>query len=69
MTKSDKISEIQINKELKPQAVEVLDLEGNYVKTYDTISDCIKDFPYCRKVLRGERKSANNHIFQYKLKI
>lgn len=65
LIKSDKITEIQINKELKPQAVEVFDLKGNLVKTFDTITECIKEFPYCRKVLRGERKTANNHIFKY----
>ena len=65
LIKSDKITEVQINKELKPQAVEVFDLNGNFVKTFDTITECIKEFPYCRKVLRGERKSANNHIFKY----
>lgn len=65
LIKSDYITEVQINKELKPQSIEVLDLNGNFIKKFDTISECVKEFPYCRKVLRGERKSAHNCIFKY----
>jgi hypothetical protein len=56
---------VQINKDLKPQPVEVLDLNGNFIKRFNTISECMKEFPYCRKVLRGERKTAHNYIFKY----
>lgn len=65
LIKSDYITEVQINKDLKPQPVEVLDLDGNFIKRFNTISECMKEFPYCRKVLRGERKTAHNYIFKY----
>lgn len=65
LIKSIKITEAQINNERKPQGIKVFDLEGNFIKKFDTISDCIKEFPYCRKVLRGERKSAHKCIFKY----
>lgn len=65
LIKSKEITEVIVNKELIPQPVEVLDLQGNFIKQFDTVSDCIKEFPYCRRVLRGERKSAHEHIFRY----
>lgn len=65
LIKSDYITKVKINKELTPQPVEVLDLEGNFIKKFETISECVKEFPYCRRVLRGERKSAHNCIFKY----
>lgn len=65
LIKSDFIPEVQINKELKPVSVNVFDLNGNFIKKFDTVSECIKEFPYCRKVLRGERKSSHNCIFKY----
>ena len=69
LIKETTIPEVQINKELKPQPVEVFNLQGNFIKEFNTISECIKEFPYCRRVLRGERKSSHNYIFKYKLKI
>lgn len=69
LIKSNEITEVQLHNELTPQPVEVYDLNENFIKEFETISDCIKEFPYCRKVLRGERKSAHKCIFKYKLKI
>ena len=69
LIKSDRITEPQINNELQPQGVDVYDLNENFIKTFDTISEFLKEFPYCRKVLRGERKSSQGCIFKYKLKI
>jgi hypothetical protein len=68
LIKSDKITEVQISYDLKPQPIEVFDLDGNFIKEFDTITECMKEFPYCRRVLRGERKSSNKHIFKYKVK-
>lgn len=67
LTKSDTLPEVQHQKELTPQSVDVFDLEGNFIKNFETISECIKEYPYCRKVLRGERKSSQG--FTFKLKI
>lgn len=69
LVKSEEITEVTINKELIPQPVEMFDLQGNFIKQFGTISECVKEFPYCRRVLRGERKSAHGYIFKYKLKI
>lgn len=65
LIKSNKITEVSINNELKARAVEVFDLEGNLIKKFNRVSDCIKEFPYCRKVLRGERRTAHKYIFKY----
>ena len=65
LIKSDTISLFVKNQELKPMGVEVYDKENNLIKTFKSVTDCIKEYPYCRKVLRGERKSTHNCIFKY----
>lgn len=63
--KSDIFQEVALLPEIKPQKVGVYDLNDNLVKTFETVAECQKEFPYCRKVLRKERKSAHEHIFKY----
>jgi len=63
--KSDIFIEATVNPEIVAQKVGVYDLENNLIKTFETVSECMKKFPYCRRVLRKERKTAHNHIFKY----
>lgn len=41
------------------------DLEGNLVKVWDTVSECAKEHPKCREVLKGFRNKTHNYIFKY----
>lgn len=63
--KSDIYQEVQLLPEIIPQKVAVYDLDHTLIKTFNTVSECIKEYPYCRRVLRKERKSAHNCIFEY----
>lgn len=67
LIKEDVLPEVQHEKKLIPQPVNVFDLKGNLIKTFNTISECIKEYPYCRRVLRGERKTAHGLIFKLKI--
>lgn len=67
LIKSDILPEVQHKKVFIPQSIDVFDIQGNFIKNFETISECIKEYPYCRKVLRGERKSSQG--FTFKLKI
>lgn len=44
--------------------VDQYDLEGNYIKTWDSISQCRKEFPKVREVLKGERTHCKNYTFK-----
>lgn len=49
----------------KARKVGQYDLDGNLIKIYDTVMDCVKDFSGCRFVLHGERKTAHGYTFKY----
>jgi hypothetical protein len=51
--KSEIYQEVTLIPEIKPQKVGVYDLENNLIKTFETVSECMKEFPYCRRVLRN----------------
>lgn len=51
--------------------IEMFDLNGNFVKEYASVNECIKDYPTFRKqmiqrVLKGQNKSHQGYIFKYK---
>lgn len=48
-----------------PRKVAVYDLNGNYIKTYDTVKACKKDYCGCVHVLAGDRNKAGNCTFKY----
>lgn len=65
LIKSNEFQEVALLPNLTPQKVGVYDLNNTLIKTFDTVSKCQKEFPYCRRVLRKERKSAHNYMFKY----
>lgn len=40
-------------------------LDGELVRTYNTVSECKKDFPGCCRVLKGKGKTCKGYIFKY----
>lgn len=51
--------------------IDMYDMEGNFIKSYDCVYDCVKDNPkfiasQINRVLRGILKSHRNHKFKYK---
>lgn len=50
----------------KPNQVEQYTLEGEYIKTWETYSECRKKFPNVGKVLRGITKKCKGFTFKYK---
>lgn len=52
-------------KELKPVKIAQYDKNGNLIKVWDTVSECQKVFPACRKVCNGTRKTTGGYIFKY----
>ena len=53
------------SKNRKAVKVDQYTIDGVFVKTWDTISGCLKEFSGARKVLSGERESTNGFIFKY----
>ncbi len=52
-------------RELVPVKIAQYDKSGNLVRIWDTVSECQKEFPACRKVCNGTRKSTKGFIFKY----
>lgn len=50
---------------LIPVKIAQYDKEHNLIKIWDSLAECQKVFPYCRKVCRKEKKSTNGYIFEY----
>lgn len=46
--------------------IEQYDLEGNLIKTWDTVNECAKHFSKCRDVAKGLRKQTKGYVFKYK---
>ena len=50
---------------LTPVKIAQYDKSGNLIKIWNTVSECQKEFPACRKVCNGTRKSTNGFVFKY----
>jgi hypothetical protein len=50
---------------IKAVKVAQYDKEHNLIKIWDSLAECQKEFPYCRKVCRKEKKSTAGYIFEY----
>lgn len=48
-----------------PKKIGVYDLNGNLLKTYDSVVSCRKDYCGCIHVLAGKRKTAKGCTFKY----
>lgn len=63
----EKVNEMpNIEKSSKPKKVEQYDLEGNYIKTWETFSKCREEFPNVGKVLKGITTKCKGFTFKYK---
>lgn len=56
----------QLSLSSTPRQVIQLTLDGEYVKTWKTYSECRKEFPNVGKVLRGITKKCKGFTFKYK---
>lgn len=45
--------------------IEQIDPEGNVVKVWDNITQCAKEHPKCREVLKGVRAHTHGYTFKY----
>lgn len=63
--KAEIFPEVALVSEIIPQKVGVYDTNGELIKSFDTVTLCQKEFPSCRRVLRGERKHAHGYTFKY----
>lgn len=52
-------------KELIPVKIAQYDKNGNLIKVWQSVSDCLKEFPGCRRVCNGTRKTTKGYIFKY----
>jgi len=62
--KSDVIQPF-LEQKLTPVKIAQYDKEHNLIKIWDSLAECQKEFPYCRKVCRKEKKSTAGYIFEY----
>lgn len=65
------IKKLGLNAKLRHQEIEMLNEEGEVIKTFDKVSDVYKFFDkrdngYISQVLKGRRKSAWGYKFRYK---
>lgn len=49
----------------KTTRIKQFDLNGNLIKIWDSISQCAKEHPKCREVLKGVRKQTHGFTFSY----
>ena len=54
----------QNNLEPVPLKINQYDLDGNFIKTWDSLAQCRKEFPKVREVLNGTRSHTHNYIFK-----
>lgn len=52
-------------KELTPVRIAQYDKNNNLIKIWDSVTECKKEFPACRKVCNGTRKTTRGYIFKY----
>lgn len=58
-------SEMYVNNlEPVPLKINQYDLEGNLVKTWDSLAQCRKEFPKVREVLNGSRSHTHGYVFK-----
>ena len=50
---------------IKPIKIAQYTKDGKLVKIWETVSECQKEFPACRKVCNGTRKTTGGYIFKY----
>ena len=55
-----------ISNSSKPRKIDQFTLDGQFVKTWKTYSECRKEFPNVGKVLRGITNKCKGFIFKYK---
>lgn len=53
------------NREIHKIKVAQYDKNGKLVKIWDDVKDCQKEFPACRRVCNGTRKSTGGYVFKY----
>lgn len=63
----DKSDTIQNYKKriIKPIKIAQYTKDGKLVKVWDTVSECQKQFPACRRVCNGTRKTTGGYVFKY----
>lgn len=52
-------------KKENPKKINQFDLDGNLVKTWNSISECKKEFSNCYRVLSGQYTQTKGYIFKY----
>jgi hypothetical protein len=52
-------------KEIIPVKIAQYTVEGKLIKIWDTITSCQKEFPACRRVCNGTRKTTGGYVFKY----
>ncbi len=55
----------QIYHKHKPRKVGQYTLDGQLVKTFNTVTECVKEFVGCRHVLSGRNSTSGGYTFKY----
>lgn len=63
LEKLDKMKSIEIK--CSARKVGQYDLNNNLIKIFNTVTSCTKEFPGCKHVLSGKRKTSGGYIFKY----
>lgn len=61
----DDIIHSYIERKLTPIKIAQYDKKGNLIKIWNTVSECQKEFPACRRVCNGTRKTTKGFVFKY----
>lgn len=52
-------------RDISPVKIAQYDKQGNLMKVWNSVSECQREFPACRRVCNGTRKSTKGYIFKY----
>lgn len=52
------------NKNPVPLKIDQYDTEGVFVRTWDSLSQCLKEYPKAKSVIKGERHHTKGYIFK-----
>lgn len=63
LDKMDDIEKLSLSS--KPKKIDQFTIDGKFVKTWDTYSECREEFPNVGKVLRGITKKCKGFVFKY----